>query len=419
MRELDRWWRGALCAFGVLSLSSMAGMSLGAGFFLLVSLLVYGRAPEKRRKELWTGAFARTTLALFFVSFLSLLAAAWFPPLGEPAGGFGELKKFHHFLYPFFFAAAFLGSGVRMEEHSFWKWWTGMGLLSASLAVLQFWGGSLFPEAWLESRFFRAVGTTGRFHGQGLMFFHLSFASCMSFVGAAGLARVLWPRDKDSRRVRLYWLMVAVAGFLAVFYSYSRIAWVAIPVTIVGLGFLKRPRLGIVSLLIVAIFGAGAWFTSESLRKRIVDSQAHNHHRYDLWLGSLEAAKERPLTGVGFARTGRYAGTFVERAIGKKAEFTSHSHNNFLDALAATGWLGFLVFTLWWGIVIFMAWKAFRLAPERERWLPAACLGGFLSFHVNGLTQVNFWDGKSQHTLMLWVGVALALYTRAKSRASQ
>jgi MYXO-CTERM domain-containing protein len=33
---------------------------------------------------------------------------------------------------------------------------------------------------------------------------------------------------------------------------------------------------------------------------------------------------------------------------------------------------------------------------------------------VNGLTQVNFWDGKSQHTLMLWAGVVLALAIRRR-----
>jgi len=59
---------------------------------------------------------------------------------------------------------------------------------------------------------------------------------------------------------------------------------------------------------------------------------------------------------------------------------------------------------------------AFRRAPESRRWLPAAVFTGFLTFHVNGLTQVNYWDGKSEHTLMLFSGVAVALWLREKRR---
>ena len=85
--------------------------------------------------------------------------------------------------------------------------------------------------------------------------------------------------------------------------------------------------------------------------------------------------------------------------------------------LAATGAIGFTAFLAWWGFLFWASWRAFRRAPAHERWLPAAAITGFLAFQVNGLTQVNYWDGKSEHALMLWTGVAVALWIRERKRA--
>jgi O-antigen ligase len=410
-----RWWHGALCAYGVLSLSSMAGMGIGSGFFALCTLFLLWRSPEQRQKFvlLARGAYGRVTILLFLAAFFSLLAAWIWPPAGEAASGLKELSKFHYFFLPLFLALAFLDGEKPLEQHPFWRFWIGMALFSTLLALLQFFGAAIFPQEWLGSRFFRSIGSSGRFHGQGLMFFHLSFASCLSFFAACGLARALWPRQGDKRWL---WSLIALAGLLAVFFSYSRISWIAIGVIVVVLGFLKRPLWGLLGLMLVFATGFAAWNFSDTLRARYVDNRNGNEDRYALWLAALETAKDRPLSGVGFGRTGRYSEYYLERVLGDKPRFASHAHNNFLDALAAMGWPGLLAFLAWWGALFLMAWQAFRAAPDAERWLPAAALAGFLAFQVNGLTQVNFWDGKSQHSLMVWAGITLALHARRLQR---
>ena len=50
---------------------------------------------------------------------------------------------------------------------------------------------------------------------------------------------------------------------------------------------------------------------------------------------------------------------------------------------------------------------------------PAAALAGLLAFQVNGITQVNFWDGKSQHTLMIWAGVVLSQLKRKQMKTGR
>lgn len=406
----------AFCAFGVLSLSSMAGMSIGAALFFLASLVTFifdwKRGEKERLLAYVRSPYGWATLLFFIASLLSLFVAQINPPPGGDMHGFWELKKFHHFLYPVFVAMALdaavknpLTSEKTICAHPFWRWWFGMGLLSAFIGIIQFWGASLFPSVLLESRFFRQAGTTGAFHAQGLMFFHLSYASCMCFVTAAACSRFLWPCEKDRR---IMWFLLSCLGCLAVFYSYSRIAWVALLLMMITLGLLKKPKWGAGIILAALSFSFIIWSSSSSMRTRWYDSLAGINERREVWRSSLEMIKDRPWMGVGFGRTGAYSTYYAEKALGRKPEFSSHAHNNFLDITASTGVIGLLTFLAWWGVLFFFAIRAF--VAGKFRWIAAAAMVGFWAFHVNGLTQVNFGDGKSQHTLMLWAGIALFLW---------
>lgn len=421
MSHIKTWWAGSFALFAVLSLSSMAGMSIGGGIYLAASILLlvktWPAAEGQYFRRLLLSPYAIASYLLFFVSFLSLLYAQIFPPLGPELQGFSELKKYHHFLYPLFVALGLQFALGKKNESVFWKWWMVIGFLCAGMAVAQFWGASLFPASWLESRFFRAAGNSGKFHAQGLMYFHLSFASCMPFVAAPGLARALWPAEGDTKSQRLMWLALGIGGSLATFYSYSRIAWVALMFLLVAFGFLKKPRYGILTLVAVMLTAMAVWSLSPSMQKRWVEARAGVFERKIVWAGAWEMFERRPLLGVGFGRTGAYSATYAELALGKKPEFSSHAHDNTLDILASMGLLGFFAYAGWWLYLFWESLKCFRFFPTGEKWMPAAAIAGFLAFQVNGLTQVNFWDGKSQHALMVWCGVVLFMWGRRKSFA--
>ena len=410
-------WRKIFGAYGMLSLSSMAGMGLGGSLFVLATLwnLVRGWKVWGRAALLELIPFLWPSVFLFFAAFLSLAASQIWPPLGEfPAHGFTELKKFHYFLYPPAVALVLLLTSDQLERHPFWKIWGGMGIFCGILALLQFFGRDLFPEPWLAHRFFRTVGGTNRFHAQGLMFFHLSFASCLTFVAVAGWARVLWPLSWDNRKSRIFWFTVALAGALSVYFSYSRTGQITLAVVLVFLGFLKRPLLGVSAAGLALLLGVVLWWESPSLRDRFIYNRPGNAERMVMWESGWEMFKDRPITGFGFSHSAEFTPIYSEKILGHKAEFTSHPHNNILDFLAATGILGLVGF-LWWSLsLLWWSWRSFR--SSQTKWLPAAALAGLLGFQLNGLTQVNFWDGKSQHTLMLWAGVALALAVKEKRR---
>jgi O-antigen ligase len=417
------YWAAALSFFGLFSLTSMAGMGIGGAVFFITTLVILFRSWNRGGAEILgrfrSQAWTYLTVAYFAVCLLSLVIAYFYPVEEGMPNGFADLKKFHYFLLPPLVALAFLYSSDELEEHPFWTVWASMGAFLALIAFLQFWGSELFPDAWLENRFFRRIGTTNRFHAQGLMFFHLSFASCMCFMVSTAFARVLWPRLRDSLLQRGLWLALGVASFLAVFFSFSRISFAALAAILAFLGFLKRPAWGVIALVLVAVSGFVVWQKSESLQARWRDTQVGNLERVLMWESAWAMFEDRPITGVGFNRTGEYSPVYATRILGYRPQFTSHAHNNFLDSLASTGLLGFSLFLAWWIALFVMAARCFREAPGEERWLPAACLAGLLAFQINGLTQINFWDGKSEPTLMIWIGITLALWLRHQGESGE
>ena len=64
-----------------------------------------------------------------------------------------------------------------------------------------------------------------------------------------------------------------------------------------------------------------------------------------MWQAARDMFLDRPLTGVGFSRTGELSPYYKKKNVyDETTDFTSHAHNNFLDILGATGGLGMLAF---------------------------------------------------------------------------
>ncbi len=414
------FWRFALLLWTWSTLSFMAGMSVAWGLFGLASVIALWKLPAARAC-LKNKTLIAASLAFFAAAVLSVAAAFISPPLGLPLELPFSLQKFQFFLIPFLVCAALestKGAGT-LESHPIWKVFFGMTLFVSVIGIFQFWAASLLPASWIDDRFFRVIATgaeTPRFHAQGLMYFHLSFASAMGFACAWAGARVLWPVQQDTSKCRAGFALLAVLSFLALFFTFSRIGWVALIGVMVCLAFLKKPKWGLLCALGIFCVGALVWNFSDAFRGRVNMGANSLFERKQVWSGALGMLEDRPLTGVGFGKTGYYSKPYELKVLGHEPEFSSQAHNNFLDIMAAMGFPGLLAFLAWWGVLAMFAWRAFREASEQERWLPAGCLAGLVAFHINGFTQVNFFDAKSQHSLMLWAGVVLALEWRRRQR---
>lgn len=397
----------------------MAAMSISGALFVALSGWFFWRQPLPELNRFYgRSALLWTTLALFAAGVWSLIWAKLDPPLGIPLGRALELpKKFIYFVYPFLIAYTLVrfsrASKKSLEELPFWKVLFWMSAFVALLGWLQFFASWILPKEWITGRFFRPVPWSLHHHAQGLMFFHLSYATVLCFTLAYSLARFFWRRPQDSKGTWLACGALAFVSGVAIYSSFSRISWLAIAAAVFLLGFLRRKQLGISLLLLGGICSLSLWVLAHDFRQRALDVVGMEG-RVIVWKASWAMVKDRPLSGVGFGKTGQFSEEYAKKVFGKEQWFASHAHNNLLDALASTGILGLVAHILWWLVVLRYAWLAYRSTPLEEKWLPAGCLAAGVAFLVNGLTQVNFFDAKSQHALMLWTGLVLALEWRRR-----
>jgi O-antigen ligase len=183
--------------------------------------------------------------------------------------------------------------------------------------------------------------------------------------------------------------------------------WLGLPIGIALWLILHLPKRNAFALIILLVLGLGVATQIPSVNQRLKYSSGYVT-RENLWRANFEFFKERPLTGAGWLRNQELSGYYLlAQDPGATKVFSGHAHNDLIDALGSTGALGALAFLLWSGGVIWLAWKA------RNRGLVCA----WVVFQLNGLTQLNFWEGKVTHQMMFAVALTLWALTDKKEIA--
>ena len=197
--------------------------------------------------------------------------------------------------------------------------------------------------------------------------------------------------------------------------SFTRGAWIAMAVAWLTIAWLAAPRLAI------ALAGAGATAvaillaTFATFRDRLFSlfnlQYASNSERLFLWRANLEMWKDYPILGIGNTENEARAKEYVAR-LGKPDHFTGHAHNNYIQMLAGTGTVGFI---LWMSLISYMLWLTWRLwrslKPDQlwARSIALAALGAQIHIHVGGFTEANFKALPTNHNLMVVWGLVIAM----------
>jgi hypothetical protein len=142
--------------------------------------------------------------------------------------------------------------------------------------------------------------------------------------------------------------------------------------------------------------------------------QTSNHFRITggrqaIWQVGWELASRYPL-GIGFNNSP--ALHKYDPQIGKDM---SHFHNNFLNILVETGWIGLGIF-LWWLI------SCIRLAfqgktPKQFRLLGYGLGCAFISWQVAGVVEYNFGDSEVRYIAFVVLGLLCRVANEASSSA--
>lgn len=374
-----RFW--ALQLYAISSLIAMAPMSVGAVVFTAVFLATY--RPGSFTLDSKLRPYTRATLALVAAILASLAFAIVFPVVfaGEwlRVPILQNVFKLWYFLLPFMIAAA-LGKLSRAQREAFVERWSAVYVVLACVGVIQFFTGWPREQA--------IPGLEGRFHAILFLGHHLSVASVWIFP--------LFLFLDHSFRSRVWKVTVVVSGLITLFLTFARSAWIATPVAFATYALLRlrgRARGWAIGAMAATLIGAA---TLPAVRDRIGHSMGIAE-RVRLWRVNLELFRDRPLLGVGFRQNEEAAHAwFRTQNSVEPGTFIGHAHNNWIEALAGIGLLGFAAFFWWNAVVLRTLWRVRAVAPYA---IGLFC--AWIAFHINGLTQVNFWEGKVMHQ-MAW-----------------
>lgn len=386
-----------LSLYAVLSLGSMATMSIGAGIFAALWLSV--RPWRDYAIDSRLRMYAWLSVAFWLVAIASLVYAR-VNPLSYGGESFEvswarDLAKAWYFLLPFGLVDAWRRLDQERQK-SVLKVWFAAFLIFSIIGIQQFW------TAWPRHQ--RIPTYLEHFHATIFLGHHLSTASIWIFPVFAALGWTLQNR-RESR-----WISVSVAlGIATLILSFARSVWIALPVGLflmLALQLRGRVRIGVLtaSVLLVALLAQ-----HPAVRARIANTMG-TQERYALWEANLEFLKERPILGVGLFKNAPLSGAYLKQKQEKEHVFSGHAHNNLIHMLGGVGLLGALV---WIALCVWFAavfWGA-RGDPR----FGTLCLGLFCAwivFHLNGLTQVNFWEGKVMHQFLFALGIALGVTYR-------
>ncbi len=410
------------------TLTSMAGMSIGFGVLVLGLVAALRTSPTLPwTRSLWQNddiqPYRMASLALGLACWLSLCAAWAFPVLysgqSPRVHWLKDCIKLGYLMLPFLVAQALAWLSPRQVAGTIRNWLIFSGVISA-VAIPQFFTGWPRPQA--------IPGFPNHFHATLFFGHHLSTASILIFplfisaslaaAGAAGAASFFNGQKKEFElKPRTLGLIAALAA-TALFLTWSRTLWIALPIGI-GVWLLRYlNRRKAIALIIAALSATVLAFSQiPQLRLRML-SALGTSDRFELWSANLHFFEAHPWTGIGWRKAEGMTAAYFQEIYGGdiSTRFVGHAHNNFLEMLSGTGLIG-TVSWLVWTLLIFQ--MSLRVAKRRDFWgeIGWGFFCAWIVFQINGLTQVNLWEGKALHQVM-W-GISLLIFAHSLAPVEQ
>lgn len=398
--------------YAVLSLFSMATMSIGAGVLglLMIGQLAKGLPQDQPAvsQPLLPNKYIREYLWASCVIGLACILSLVFGAL-DPLSFDGYFSRVHliadsaklwYFFWPLIllFAISKISATERLQVL---RLWLGTFTALSVLGIIQHFIGWPRPMP--------VPGTEHRFLATLFLGTHLSVASVFIFPFFVLLD---FFRQAPKSRVNVGKALVlptwalgvgAIAGFLTLMMTYSRTLWVALPIGLLVWALWTLPKPGragnaVRVLIVLGVLVAGGLASQLPTVKARLNLQMGIHERQDLWEANWEMFKQRPFAGVGLKHNQELSGFYLMEKYHATDVFSGHAHNNVLDFLSGTGIIGLIAFLVWcyfpfkWAVRPGVRISGYNLS--------AGFFCALLVFQLNGLTQVNFWEAKVQHQLM-------------------
>lgn len=196
----------------------------------------------------------------------------------------------------------------------------------------------------------------------------------------------------------LFYAFLFIVAAVAMTFSRSRGGILSALVAIVVIGFLSQVKtrrkawfLGLASFVLIAVV-YGLWIglnpvlsRFEALRGGTKTLEAEG--RLPTWQATLGIIHSHPLTGTGLG-TFRYAFPHVQTYM--LTSYFTHTHNDYLEFLSETGWLGAIL--LFVPILVLLALMIRSFVTDTRRFRPAitlGCIGAVVALLSHSVTDFN------------------------------
>ena len=224
----------------------------------------------------------------------------------------------------------------------------------------------------------------------------MSYAYGINFFIIVIVGLLLHKKElKNYLNLKLVWIALIV-NTLGLFFSYTRGAWIGVLVAIPFFFFKKNKNIFLMFALGGCLLLGGGIVLNKKIRDTFmsVERKISIHQRISFFRAALKAFEERPLLGYGY-RNFEPNSVDIKKRNGIAFENRSgHAHNNFLEHLASTGFVGvvsFLIFSLLWLVSSY----------KREDVVGRITFPVVISFIVSGMFQYTFGDGENVFFIML------------------
>lgn len=171
-----------------------------------------------------------------------------------------------------------------------------------------------------------------------------------------------------------------------------------------GVGWLKRA--GLVVILLVALLIGVQVFGGEDSLFRVIDSVNSadpTNGRTHFWATTLKMIRDHPVLGVGL---GAYSLAYTRYDTQGGAMRLEHAHNDYLQLLADTGFIGGALGLLFFVVLFRKAWRASSSADRFRRGVGLGAFAGCIAVLVHSFFE--FALHTTANALLFLVVVALA-----------
>jgi len=417
----------ALALYGGLSLVSMATMSIGAGCVALAgSLPLFAWTVNwlKRGRPVVALSHSAKRMALASILLTAACALSLICEMIWPLKYAGLTPEVHfavdmlksiYLFWPFALSAAIGWLPTKGRERILQVWIYSFLLLSV-VGFIQYYIGWPRPHMIPHHE--------PRFHTTGFLGHHLSYASIFIFpffvtLGLLGhriQLRIMGSSGPDSFGVPRRALVVAASfGLIALITTFARTLWIGLPIGLLIWLLWSLPKKLAVRMAGALVLLLGATSQIPIVKGRLLDAFGLTPRMY-IWTANIDIFKHRPWTGSGWHHNLEMAANYYVVQYGSSVNLlVSHAHNNVLEVLSGTGCIGFLAWAFWNAVLFSMTFKLSK-RPGVYGALGKALFCAWIVFHINGMTQVNFWESKVLHQMMWVIGWTLIWLRESESR---